>query len=339
MIINYNKIKDYENISTLFDKPNDYEIVLYEKNNISKNFLNVYISATYFDFNSKIIFFKKYGLSNYSYPILLSFDKNIVFETIERQLKNKFNNILNLTDINPKEYSGNPIQIIILHFKKDIPCMFCGKTMEESPYCSFKNIIEKYSNIYELKKVYNDSTLILAADSEYFYVQKKCFINNVLYLNPDNEEKKENINIYDCLEKFREEEILDKENKYFCEKCKSQNSAKKKIQIYKTPLYLIIQLKRFKYNNNIFTKFFENTKIETFVEIPETLDLKEYIIGPNKNNSQYELYGNIIHKEDHYVAVCKNGDRWVLYNDDALYRYSFPQSRNSYILFYKKINR
>ena len=339
MIINYNKINEYDNISTLFDKPNDYEIILYEKNDISPKIMNIYISSTYFDFNNKIIFFKKFGLNIYSYPILLSFDKNIILENIERQLKNKFTNILNLTDINPKEYSGNPIQIVVLHFKKDIPCNFCGKTMEESPYCPFKNLIEKYHNISELKRIINDSTLILAADCKYFYVKKKCFINNILLLNPDNEEKKDNINIYDCLEKFREEEILDKDNKYLCEKCQSQSSAKKKIQIYKAPLYLIIQLKRFKYNNNIFSQFFENTKIETFVEIPEILDLKEYIIGPNKNNSIYELYGNIIHIEDHYVAVCKNGEKWILYNDDSLHRYSFPQSKNSYILFYKKINR
>ena len=85
-------------------------------------------------------------------------------------------------------------------------------------------------------------------------------------------------------------------------------------------------------------KFFERTKIETLVEIPEYLDLKEYVLGPENNNSiMYELYGNILHDENHhYVAVCKNEDRWVLFNDDSLYRCAFPQHRNSYLLFYKK---
>ena len=35
--------------------------------------------------------------------------------------------------------------------------------------------------------------------------------------------------------------------------------------------------------------YFENTNI---------LDLKEFVLGPDKNNSIYELYGNILHEEN-----------------------------------------
>ena len=164
--------------------------------------------------------------------------------------------------------------------------------------------------------------------------------DNILYFNPDIEEKNENetINIYDCLEKFREEEILEKENKYYCERCKSHQNAKKKIQIYKPPLYLIVQLKRFKYSNSLLSKLIDDTKIETFVHIPDTLDLKEYVYGPDKNNSQYEIYGNILHIENHYLANCKNDGLWIIYNDDSLHKVSFPQIENSYLLFYKRKN-
>ena len=109
------------------------------------------------------------------------------------------------------------------------------------------------------------------------------------------------------------------------------------IQIYKPPQYLIIQLKRFKYNNNIFTRYFERTKIDTFVKISKNLDLKDFVNDSDKNNSKYELYANILHFENHYKAVCKNGERWVLYDDDSCYKNDFPNDQNSYILFYKKI--
>ena len=339
MIINQT-IKDNEKIISLFNKA-DYEIVLYEKNNISRNFVNIYISATYFNLKiNKLLFYKK-KIINYSYPKLLSFDKNITLASLEQILKNKFNSILNLNNINIKEYSGNPIQIIILHFKKESPCVFCQKTLEESSFCSLENLFKKYNIISDIIEEFEDSHIILAANSEYFSVNKKCLLNNILFINPDIEEKKEDINIYDCLEKFREEEILEKQNKYFCEKCKAQIIAKKKIQIFRPPPYLIIQLKRFKYINNKFTKYFyddETQKIETLVIIPEILDLKDYVIGPDKDNSKYELYGNILHIENHYVAICKNEERWILFNDDNVKQFSFRQTRHSYLLFYKKKN-
>ena len=341
MIINNEQINEEDRILSLFDR-NDYEIVLYEKQNISKNFVNIYISATYFNLNNKILFFKKSSIKNYSYPLLLSFDKDMLLGNLDQILKNKFKNVLNLENINVEEYAGNPIQIIILHYKKNSPCNLCLKTSEDIPFCLLDNLLEKNHTISLLKREFNNLPIILAADSKYFSIKKKCYLNHILFFNPDNEEKKDNdnINIYDCLEKFREEEILEKENKYFCEDCQSQQNAKKKIQIYKLPLYLIIQLKRFKYSNGIMAKLFYNTKIETLVEIPDILDLKEFVVGPDKNNSIYELYGNILHEQNdinnHYMAACKNGERWVLYDDDKLYKISFPQYKESYILFYKK---
>ena len=199
--------------------------------------------------------------------------------------------------------------------------------------------MNKNYTVYDLSSKISNLPLILVADSAIFYVHNKCFINNVLYFNPENEEKEDNeqINLYDCLEKFREEEILENENKWNCENCKIQQIAKKKIQIYKSPQYLIIQLKRFKYNNNIFTKYFDRTKIDTFVNIPKKLDLKDFVNESDKNNSKYELYANILHSENHYKAVCKNRENWVLYDDDSCYQNDFPNDQNSYILFYKQL--
>ena len=54
-----------------------------------------------------------------------------------------------------------------------------------------------------------------------------------------------NTSVYDCLQRFSQEEMLSGEDKWFCSRCKQHVTALKKIQIYKLPEYLIIHLKRF----------------------------------------------------------------------------------------------
>ena len=339
-------IKDSEEILPLIDRK-DYEIVLYEKEFISNNYVNIYITATNYNDGEKNSFYKYIlynRINNYSYPAHLTFEKNTSLEHLNKTLKNKFKNILNynLNNQNQTQNKNNledPIKIKILHYDKLLPCNLCNKTLEESKSCLLEDLLNKNYTVSDLSSKINNLPITLVADSSIFYVHSKCFINNVLYFNPENEEKEdyEQINLYDCLEKFREEEILENENKWNCENCKIQQAAKKMIQIYKPPQYLIIQLKRFKYNNNIFTRYFERTKIDTFVKISKNLDLKDFVNESDKNNSKYELYANILHFENHYRAVCKNGERWVLYDDDSCYKNDFPNDQNSYILFYKKI--
>lgn len=61
------------------------------------------------------------------------------------------------------------------------------------------------------------------------------------------EEKKEGaITLYDCLEEFKNSEILDEDNKWYCNKCKEHVQATKSLQIYNVPPVLVISLKRFK---------------------------------------------------------------------------------------------
>lgn len=339
-------IKESEEILPLIDRK-DYEIVLYEKEFISNNYVNIFITATKYDEAGKISFYK-YILSNriinYSYPVYLTFEKNTSLEYLNNTLKNKFKNILNY-NLNNQNQTQNkinledPIKIIILHYDKLSPCNFCNKTLDESKFCLLEDLLNKNYTVSDFSSKINNLPITLVANSAIFQVHSKCFINNVLYFNPENEEKEDNdqINLYDCLEKFREEEILENENKWYCENCKIQQTAKKKIQLYKSPEYIIIQLKRFKFNNNIFTKYFERTKIDTFVKISKKLDLKDFVNESDRNNSKYELYANILHDENHYKAVCKNGERWVLYDDESCYGQDFPNDKNSYILFYKKI--
>lgn len=52
----------------------------------------------------------------------------------------------------------------------------------------------------------------------------------------------------ECVEEFTKEEILDGEDKWKCPKCDKFQRATKKIDIWKLPSVLIINLKRFEFN-------------------------------------------------------------------------------------------
>jgi hypothetical protein len=54
-----------------------------------------------------------------------------------------------------------------------------------------------------------------------------------------------NISIYDCLTYFSQEETLAGSDKWYCCKCKAHVAAFKKMEIYKTPEFLVVHFKRF----------------------------------------------------------------------------------------------
>lgn len=59
-------------------------------------------------------------------------------------------------------------------------------------------------------------------------------------------EETQQITLRDCFEEFRKPEMLDDENKWYCNKCKDHVRATKQMEMYKPPPILIVNLKRFK---------------------------------------------------------------------------------------------
>jgi len=82
-------------------------------------------------------------------------------------------------------------------------------------------------------------------------------------------------NLSDCFEFFRQTEKLEKDNSWYCNKCKDHVEATKKIEVYRVPPVLILCLQRFKSHGNYFKE-----KLEDNILFPlEGLDLSPHVLS------------------------------------------------------------
>ena len=179
-------------------------------------------------------------------------------------------------------------------------------------------------------------------NSQYFNKKEKqldnCLCYRTDFKNIKLEQKKSrNITLDDCLHNFCREEKLEKGNEWYCSKCKMHTLATKKMELYYLPKLLIICLKRF------VKESFSWRKNEEFIDFPiNNLDMGEFIVGPDKPHSKYDLFAVSQHFGSthfgHYTAICKNFDKWYSYNDSSIHSCSENDARSSasYVLFYRR---
>ena len=156
----------------------------------------------------------------------------------------------------------------------------------------------------------------------------------------ENEEKEEEFhkqNLEECFNFFCKEEKLKFGNEWYCNKCKEHLLAKKKIDLFYLPKILIINFKRFIKESQNWEKNDED------IDFPiNNFNMKDLIIGPDKEHSIYDLFAVSQHYGGtgggHYTAVCKNGDKWYSY-DDSYVTQTSPLSclsSSAYVLFYRR---
>eukprot|EP00466_Bigelowiella_natans_P017249 jgi/Bigna1/55867/estExt_Genewise1Plus.C_730077 len=144
-----------------------------------------------------------------------------------------------------------------------------------------------------------------------------------------------------CLRGFTKEELLSAGNEYKCDHCGHEGRGKKKLDLWRLPNILIIQLKRFQYTRHY------RSKIETYVEYPlEGLDMSPWTrCEAQKKDSTYDLFAVSCHGGGlgggHYWAYAKNlidKQKWYTLNDSSVSRMSPEKVRTSdaYLLFYVK---
>lgn len=131
---------------------------------------------------------------------------------------------------------------------------------------------------------------------------------------------KKYIDIYDCFDKYTEQEDIN-------------DKIIKKITFYQLPNILVIGFNRF--NNGL-------QKSNAFIEYPIILDLEKYTTNPFISTHKYELYSVINHYGNihggHYTNYSKKRGVWFEYNDEEINEIEESNliHKNAYVLFYKK---
>lgn len=152
---------------------------------------------------------------------------------------------------------------------------------------------------------------------------------------------------------FSETERLKPEESWYCSTCKEHVEATKRLQLYRLPPVLIIQLKRFVYT--AFTHqaaMHRRSKDDRTVEYPlESLDMSPFLsdTSPNHSSTMYDLTGVVCHNGNsyfgHYVSLGRLADfdssktkiEWRKFDDSMVDRVSPSnlQTDDAYLLFYK----
>ncbi|OQS04141.1 ubiquitin-specific protease [Thraustotheca clavata] len=148
------------------------------------------------------------------------------------------------------------------------------------------------------------------------------------------------LDLRSCIVKFTEREQLGENDTWYCPKCKQHVRAFKKFDLFSLPKILLIQLKRFRYNQGMY--LLHRDKINTLVKFPiQGLDLSEFVIRPH-TSAVYDLYAVSEHSGGlgggHYTAKAKNprNGEWYNFNDSSTSSTNASDAVTSqaYVLFY-----
>lgn len=232
-------------------------------------------------------------------------------------------------------------------FSSKISCEFCEE--KNCEFCKLTNSFDSNQNISIIaSRIKTQRPICILVNIR--NPQKCRFFNNDIF--PFNLEEVSNkslihkssrITLNDCLNLFRSEEKLEKENSWYCSNCKKHQEATKTMDIYRAPNILIIQLKRFRIKStNSIIGMIRNGKNDTTVYYPlEGLNLKDYIVG-DESDTIYDLFAISQHfggmSSGHYTALCKNNNIWYDFDDESVSQYDEKSVVNSaaYLLFYRK---
>ena len=340
-----------------------YELVAYEKN-INKENIYFYLTNYYHSYIFSYFYYPKTFLFNYPFAIDIN-QKDKIYELYERisDLLKKFdlnkNNkeeTLNINftfeKINKEKEKETGYSIYINQYIKKKNNSLC-ESIFTSKYINYL-LLEKHSSNETIKNIKKELNLRdndrLSLDINILFDLDKSQLpkfsansDKITYYSGND------INLYDCLNLFNSEEILEGDNEWYCNICKMHRDVNKKMDIFKTPYYLIIQLKRFKQDNEMgqrsFFNLFSSNKNSSLVSFPiNDLDLSKYIVSKEKQGKKYKLIGVINHyggsSFGHYTAYCLNDGQWFEYNDDSvsLINENNIISSAAYVLFYKRIN-
>ncbi|KAJ2001738.1 hypothetical protein H4R26_003973, partial [Coemansia thaxteri] len=156
---------------------------------------------------------------------------------------------------------------------------------------------------------------------------------------PSTKLTKRKVTLEECLAEFTRAEMLGDDDLWYCGKCKEQQKATKKFDLWRVPEILVVHLKRFQHSRAW------RDKIDAFVDFPlESLDLTQTVVGPSGGELVYDLHSVCNHYGGlgggHYTAYAHNPEdgRWCDFNDSSVSEVTDPESVKTaaaYMLFYR----
>ena len=346
----------------------NYEAIFYailKKNNI-KEYFQCYITPVIISKETK----KNESIEILFFPKIFKFEQNFsvremyfyIFIYYRKLIKDiepfSYENFLKLTNENNihelndefTQYFQFPDKPPFkLHIVNNVPknerfsCEYCNRSCKHCPFnFKFNDSLSKVNESQKIKRPFLIYLEILKYSQKKFcdeMMSSKDFTKNLLI-------KSKEITIYDCFEAFRIEEKLEKDNSWYCYKCQKNQEAFKKLEIYRAPNILILQLKRFDCKTeNLYQGILKNKKNESLVIFPiEDLDIGKYVVEENsRRDCLYDLcsisqhYGSL--SSGHYTAYCKNEGEWYTFDDEKIRKVNNPSliiSNGAYILIYRK---
>jgi ubiquitin C-terminal hydrolase len=158
----------------------------------------------------------------------------------------------------------------------------------------------------------------------------------LVHLPIPSKQEIQNPTLTDCLDLYTKKELMDGENMWFNDKTNEKEEVTKEMKFFSLPTILVMDLKRF--DNNV-------KKNNTLVDIPlNNLDMSKYVIGYNKEQYIYDLYGICNHSGStmggHYTATVRNANNnWYEFNDTRIIEIKDETkiiTSKAYCLFYRK---
>jgi ubiquitin carboxyl-terminal hydrolase 4/11/15 len=358
-----------------------YEVVFYEiHENIEELEVFMFISPAFLVKSTQYLIFNKWNYRAFFYPRPFFFTrkstirdlyiqvfkcflpffndhslKGFKLQKTKQRLKDEIDLFFNKKQKFPFSllFKNNRKTVRPWYFPFKEKCEFCGKNCE---YCELEYKEDKKLTDFTNKLRSERELLLFCVIKTEETINNSDFFENLrdldlLNLSETVVSTKESVNnvftLNDCLESFRKEERLEKENSWYCPTCKKHQEAFKKMEIYRSPKVLIIQIKRFKLKetNSFFSSSYQNKKNDCFIDYPvNTLDLGPFISGAKKDGNIYELFAISQHygslSSGHYTALCKNRGKWYSFDDESVSRADEKQVVNkaAYLLFYRRID-
>ncbi len=229
--------------------------------------------------------------------------------------------------------------------KKDKMAKLCFEMIK-------KSYTESYSEIFKMFYGIQVSTLLPEnpkSQYDYLSIRPEPFMiislpipaHNALNKSSENE----CITLMECFDLNCEREFLDGDNAWFNESLGVKQNVHKRLVYWSLPDVMILDIKRFEFNETTFS-FVKN---QTAIKIPvENVDFSKYVEGYNKESYVYDLYGICNHHGDenfgHYTSTVKTANsKWYNFNDTNVKEVPIIKSEiignTPYCLFYRKKNK